>query len=111
MSVVSLFSGCGGMDLGFIRAGFNIIWANDIDRYAVQAYQHNIGNHITHGDLNEIPVEEIPRHRVLLGGFPCQPFSMMGNQAGFLDNVRGTLFFNIAQIMQFHTLKSLCWKM
>jgi DNA (cytosine-5)-methyltransferase 1 len=99
MSVVSLFSGCGGMDLGFINAGFNVIWANDFDKYAVKSYEHNLGNHIREGSIQDIPLNEIPEHSVLIGGFPCQPFSMMGTQNGFLDELRGTLFFNIAQIM------------
>jgi len=100
MSVVSLFSGCGGMDLGFINAGYNIVWANDFDKYAVKSYKENIGNHIIEGDIGDIPLTEIPNHRVLIGGFPCQPFSMMGSQHGFLDRMRGTLFFNIAQIIE-----------
>ncbi|WP_449540439.1 DNA cytosine methyltransferase [Ferdinandcohnia sp. Marseille-Q9671] len=104
MKVVSLFSGCGGLDLGFIQAGFNIIWANDIDKYAVQSYRHNIGDHITEEDLTKIPVTQIPEHDVLIGGFPCQPFSMMGDQKGFTDT-RGTLFFNIEQIILHHNPK------
>lgn len=104
MNVVSLFSGCGGLDLGFIQAGFNVIWANDFDKFAVQSYEHNIGKHIVHGDLNNIDVTEIPNHDVLIGGFPCQPFSMMGQQQGFNDT-RGTLFFNIEQIILHHRPK------
>ncbi|WP_078433847.1 DNA cytosine methyltransferase [Metabacillus halosaccharovorans] len=104
MNVVSLFSGCGGLDLGFIQAGFNIIWANDIDKYAVQSYRHNIGDHIIEEDLTKIPVSQVPEHDVLIGGFPCQPFSMMGEQKGFTDT-RGTLFFNIEQIILHHNPK------
>lgn len=100
MSVVSLFSGCGGMDLGFIKSGYNVIWANDFDKYAVQSYKHNIGDHIQEGSIEDISVKEIPQHRVLLAGFPCQSFSMMGKQEGFLDQTRGTLFFEIAKVMR-----------
>ena len=100
MALVSLFSGCGGMDLGFIRAGFNVVYANDFDKYAVQSYAHNIGNHIVHADISEIDVLDIPQHNILIGGFPCQPFSMMGAQQGFLDQVRGTLFFDVACIRE-----------
>lgn len=104
MNVVSLFSGCGGMDLGFIKAGFNIIYANDIDKYAVKSYKHNINNHIVEADITNINENEIPLHDVLIGGFPCQPFSMMGSQHG-LDDVRGTLFYDIARVMAHHRPK------
>lgn len=100
MSVVSLFSGCGGMDIGFINAGYNIVWANDFDKYAVKSYEENIGKHIKEGKIEDISIDKIPRHRVLLAGFPCQSFSMMGNQEGFLDQTRGTLFFEIAKIIE-----------
>lgn len=99
MQVVSFFSGLGGLDKGFVDTGYNIIWANDFDKYAVQTYRENFGNHIVLGDINEIPLEEIPYCDVLIGGFPCQPFSMMGQQMGFEDT-RGTLFFRIAEIIQ-----------
>lgn len=98
MKVVSFFSGLGGLDKGFVDMGYEIIWANDFDKYAVQTYESNFGKHIVHGDINEIPLEEIPDCDVLIGGFPCQPFSMMGQQKGFEDT-RGTLFFRIAEII------------
>ncbi|QFF97572.1 DNA (cytosine-5-)-methyltransferase [Psychrobacillus glaciei] len=104
-TTVSLFSGCGGLDLGFINAGFNIVYANDFDKYAVQSYTHNIGNHIVSGDLSQIDATDIPTHDVLIGGFPCQPFSMMGTQQGFLDNIQGTLFFDVARIIATHLPK------
>lgn len=97
--VVSLFSGCGGLDYGFLKAGFDIIWANDHDKFAVQSYKENFGDHIVSEDLNEINLDSIPDHDVLLAGFPCQPFSMMGSELGFEDT-RGTLFFQIAKIIQ-----------
>ena len=92
MKVVSFFSGLGGLDKGFVDTGYDIIWANDFDKYAVQTYKANFGEHIVLGDINEIPLEEIPDCDILIGGFPCQPFSMMGQQ-------RGTLFFRIAEIV------------
>lgn len=102
MKTVSLFSGCGGMDLGVQQAGFNIVFANDFDKYAAQSYRHNFGDHMVEGDLSQIHEFEIPKHQVLIGGFPCQPFSMMGQKQGFLDNVRGTLFFEVARIIEHH---------
>ena len=96
MNVVSLFSGLGGLDKGFADTGYNIVWANDFDKYAVQTYKANFGDHIVLGDIN--PLEIIPDCDILIGGFPCQPFSMMGQQKGFEDT-RGTLFFRIAEIV------------
>ena len=100
MKVVSLFCGCGGLDKGFVDMGYNVIWANDFDKYAVQTYGANFGNHVVLGDINEISLEEIPFADVIIGGFPCQPFSMMGAEKGF-DDARGTLFFRIAEIIKF----------
>ena len=101
MNVVSLFSGIGGLDQGFIDAGYNIIWANEIDKYAAHTYEMNNKEGIMHlGDINQIPLDCIPQHDVLIGGFPCQPFSMMGEQKGFEDT-RGTLFFRIAEIINY----------
>lgn len=98
-NVVSLFSGCGGLDLGFKQAGFDIIWANDFDKYAVQTYKKNFGDHIILDEIQNIDLKDIPNHNVLLAGFPCQPFSMMGGKLGFKDT-RGTLFFHIAKIIK-----------
>lgn len=103
LKVVSLFSGAGGLDLGFLNAGFDIIWANDFDRYAVKSYEENIGKHIRLGDINTL-IDSIPSHDVLIGGFPCQPFSMMGKELGFEDE-RGTLFFTIEKIIKKHRPK------
>lgn len=98
MKVISFFSGLGGLDKGFVDTDYDIIWANDFDKYAVQTYKANFGDHIVFGDINEIPLEKIPDCDVLIGGFPCQPFSMMGQQKGF-DDTRGTLFFRVTEIL------------
>lgn len=99
MRVVSLFSGIGGLDKGFIDAGYNVVWANDFDKYAVETYNANFDVNATLADITEYPLEDIPDFDVLIGGFPCQPFSMMGQQKGFEDT-RGTLFFRIAEIIE-----------
>ncbi len=97
-TVVSLFSGIGGLDLGFEFAGFDVIWANDFDKYAVETYKANVSENIHLGDIRKLK-HDIPNHDVLIGGFPCQPFSTLGNLKGFQDENRGNLFFEIADII------------
>lgn len=100
MRILSLFSGCGGLDKGFVDAGYDVVWANDFDKYAVQTYRANFGDHIVLGDINKIEITDLPAFDMLIGGFPCQPFSMMGEERGFED-ARGTLFFRIAEILKY----------
>lgn len=102
--VVSLFAGIGGLDLGFEFAGFDIIWANDFDKYACQTYRANVNDNIVEGDIRLV-MDQIPEHDVLLGGFPCQPFSTLGKLKGFEDEERGTLFFVIKEILKRHKTK------
>lgn len=102
MRVLSLFSGIGGLDSGFINTGYSIVWANDFDKYAAETYRANYENEIVLGDINEIAIDNLPDFDVLIGGFPCQPFSMMGSELGFEDT-RGTLFFRIAEIVKYKT--------
>lgn len=70
-TVVSLFSGAGGMDLGFIKAGYRVSWANDFQKDAVTTYQKNIGNHIIYGDITQISKDQLPKEPVdvVLGVF------------------------------------------
>lgn len=103
-NVVSLFAGIGGFDLGFINAGFNIVWANDFDKSACMTYRANIGENIVCDDIRKAK-ELIPEHDVLIGGFPCQPFSSLGKLKGFEDEERGTLFFEIKDILKKHKTK------
>ncbi|MDI6894836.1 MAG: DNA cytosine methyltransferase [Bacillota bacterium] len=89
-TVLSMFSGCGGMDLGFVQAGFRIVWANDIDPDACATYRHNLGE-IIEGDVRDLEIPTVPELDVLTAGFPCQPFSNAGNRRGLQDS-RGTLY-------------------
>ncbi|MXR06855.1 DNA cytosine methyltransferase [Mycoplasma hyorhinis] len=101
---ISLFAGIGGFDLGFEYAGFNIIWANDIDKYACETYKANVSKNIVCGDIR-VEKHNIVEHDVLLAGFPCQPFSTLGKLEGFEDEERGTLFFEIKEIIKKHKTK------
>lgn len=76
MKVVSLFSGAGGLDLGFKMAGHEIIWANDLYRDAVATYRLNLGDHIVCEDISKIDEKDIPDCDIIIGGFPCQGFSV-----------------------------------
>lgn len=86
LKVVSLFSGAGGMDLGFVNAGFEIIWANDFFEDAVNSYRKNIGKHMIHGDITKISSDNIPDGSdVIIGGFPCQGFSVANTRRSMKD--------------------------
>lgn len=98
-SVCSLFSGIGGTDLGFIQAGFDIVWANEMDAAACRTYRHNFPNtNLIEGDIKRIATSDIPDCDVLTACFPCQPFSIAGLQKGFKDR-DGNLFFEITRII------------
>lgn len=98
-SVCSLFSGIGGIDLGFQQAGFDIVWANEIDCAACKTYRYNFENApLVEGNIHKISAENIPDFDVLTAGFPCQPFSIAGLQKGFKDR-DGNHFFEITRII------------
>lgn len=99
MRVASLFSGIGGICLGFKQSGCEIVWANDFDKDACKTYKHNFGNtYLCEKDIRDVDVSTIPDFDVLAAGFPCQPFSIVGMQKGFNDP-RGNLFFEIARVL------------
>lgn len=99
-TVVSLFAGCGGLDLGFIQAGYNVIWANDFFEDAVKTYRKNIGNHIVLGDITKIKSSEMPNNfDILLGGFPCQGFSIANTKRSMKDE-RNFLYLEMLRIIK-----------
>lgn len=98
MKVVSLFSGAGGLDLGFLMAGHEIIWANDNFEDAVKTYRKNIGGHIICQDISKIPSEEIPEHDILIGGFPCQGFSV-ANSKRIEHDERNKLYLELLRVL------------
>ncbi|MGV8905916.1 MAG: DNA cytosine methyltransferase [Acetobacterium sp.] len=100
-TIVSTFSGCGGLDLGFHDCGYQTIWANDFSEWAVKTFQRNLGNVIVHGDITKIDPytdKSIPGCDLVLGGFPCQDFSIIWKQPG-LKGERGGLYRNFLEFV------------
>lgn len=98
MKVVSLFSGAGGLDLGFKMAGNDIIWANDIYADAVATYEKNLGNHIILGDISSISTDNIPDCDIVIGGFPCQGFSVANTKRHAADE-RNALYKQLIRVI------------
>lgn len=99
LKVISLFSGAGGMDIGFINAGFEIIWANDFFEEAVNSYRKNVGKHIVYGDITKISSADIPDGAdVIIGGFPCQGFSVANTKRSMKDK-RNFLYKEMLRII------------
>jgi DNA (cytosine-5)-methyltransferase 1 len=104
---IDLFAGIGGIRLAFQNAGGKCVYTSEWDNYSRKTYEANFGE-VPFGDITKIQETSIPDHDVLLGGFPCQPFSLagvskknaLGRLHGFLDETQGTLFFDIARIIR-----------
>ena len=94
---VDIFCGIGGFHLAAQSIGMRCVFASDIDAEARKAYEHNYGL-TPSGDISKVRAEDIPDHDLFCAGFPCQPFSIIGQRKGF-DDTRGTLFFEIARIL------------
>lgn len=115
---IDLFAGIGGLRVGFENVGGKCVFTSEWDRFAVETYRKNFcenEEHVFAGDIREFTKDKaslsrIPAHDVLLAGFPCQPFSIagvskknaLGRPHGFMDATQGTLFFDVARIIQHH---------
>ena len=99
-TLVSLFSGAGGMDLGFKNAGFDILWANDFFLEATETYKKNIGKHIVYGDITKIDSSSIPNDiDIIIGGFPCQGFSIANKNRNMKDE-RNFLYKELLRVIK-----------
>lgn len=97
--VGELFAGIGGIGLGFQDAGFELLWANEIDEKACVTYSRNFNHMLINKDMTEVDPTQLPQIDILTGGFPCQAFSIAGYRKGFKDD-RGNLFFDILRYIE-----------
>lgn len=102
---IDLFAGIGGMRIAFESVGAECVFSSEWDKYCQRTYAANFGD-IPHGDITKIKERDIPKFDVLLAGFPCQPFSSIGKREGFKHETQGTLFYDIARIIEFHKPKA-----
>lgn len=98
-SFIDLFAGIGGIRLGFEAAGGHCVFSSEFDEDACTTYKANFGEH-PQGDITKIDAKQIPDFDILLGGFPCQAFSIIGKKEGFANETCGTLFFEIERILK-----------
>ncbi len=98
MTFIDLFAGIGGFRIALESFGAKCVFSSEIDKHCKSTYFDNF-QETPHGDITKIDVDDIPDHDILCAGFPCQPFSISGKQLGFEDT-RGTLFFDIARIVE-----------
>jgi len=96
---IDLFAGIGGIRLGFEYVGGQCVFSSEWDEQAAKTYEANFGER-PHGDITQIASNNIPDFDILLGGFPCQPFSIIGDKLGFNHETQGTLFFEIERILK-----------
>jgi DNA (cytosine-5)-methyltransferase 1 len=112
---IDLFAGIGGLRYGFESIGGRCVFTCERDKYSQQTYRANFGDeHEIAADINDVVIEDIPSHDVLLAGFPCQPFSIAGvskknalnRPHGFACDAQGTLFFRLAEVIRHHRPKA-----
>lgn len=97
-SVVSLFAGAGGLDIGFEKEGFKIIWANDIDKDACQTHKLWSSAEVVQGDIGKVGFDNIPNSDIITGGFPCQGFSLAGPRK--IDDKRNVLYKHFVGLVE-----------
>jgi DNA (cytosine-5)-methyltransferase 1 len=102
---IDLFAGIGGMRLAFESMGAECVFSSEWDKYAQKTYEANF-HEVPKGDITKIEEKEIPRFDILLAGFPCQPFSSIGKREGFEHKTQGTLFYDVARIINYHKPKA-----
>lgn len=102
---IDLFAGIGGTRIGFERAGGGCVFTSEWDPACQKTYQANF-NEIPYGDITKINEKEIPDFDVLVGGFPCQPFSSIGKREGFMHTTQGTLFYDVLRIIKYKKNKA-----
>lgn len=102
---IDLFAGIGGIRIPFDELGYKCVFSSEWDKAACNTYEANFGERPA-GDITKIQAEDIPPHDLLLAGFPCQAFSIMGKMKGFEDT-RGTMFFEVARILSHHHPKAI----
>ncbi|MCD8207941.1 MAG: DNA cytosine methyltransferase [Bacteroidales bacterium] len=99
--ICSLFSGVGGIELGFLQTGkCEVVYANEFDKYAVRTYENNFDLKVDCRDIHEVQLSDIPQFDILVGGFPCTSFSVAGYRKGFDDDRTGDLFFEMERIFR-----------
>ncbi len=104
---IDLFAGIGGLRMAFEKSGGRCVFSSEWNKFSQQTYEANFGD-VPDGDITKIKAEDIPNHDILVGGFPCQPFSIagvsskkaLGRKHGFEDETQGTLFFDIVRIIR-----------
>ena len=104
---IDLFAGIGGMRIAFEKSGGRCVFSSEWNKFSQQTYEANFGE-VPDGDITKIKAGDIPNHDILVGGFPCQPFSIagvsskkaLGRKHGFEDETQGTLFFDIVRIIR-----------
>lgn len=109
-SFVDIFAGIGGMRLGFEAIGGECVFTCEWNKHSQQTYRANFGDGEIAGDIRQVSAGDVPRHDVLLAGFPCQPFSIAGVSKknalnaphGFACEAQGTLFFELARLIEYH---------